>query len=295
MRSDVSFPGHDGTTLRGWLFLPDSAGSQLPGVVMTHGFSATKEMALDRFADLFSEGGIAVLVYDHRCLGASDGEPRQLIDPWAQMRDYVAAIDWLSTQDRVDAGRIGLWGTSFSGGEALIVGAVDRRVRAVVANVPFVGSPRSQSVSEQSVHELAVRLRQGSQLDKEVPLGPMSVVTEAGVDGAAVMPQSEASEWFLDEGRRPGSGWENLVFLPDGTGVVDFDPSKVLAGLSVPTLLVLASDDRVAPTADGLTAFDLLPEPKDLLVIDGHHFTPYSGGALTRAATAALQFYLDWL
>ena len=64
-----------------------------PGVVMTHGFSATKEMALDRYAEVFEKAGLVVLVYDHRNLGASDGEPRQRINPWAQARDYRRAID----------------------------------------------------------------------------------------------------------------------------------------------------------------------------------------------------------
>ena len=126
-------------------------------------------------------------------------------------------------------------------------------------------------------------------------VGPLPVVTERGMDGGAVMPQTEAAEWFLDEGRRTGSRWQNRVLLPGGNRMADFDPAVVLPRLHTPTLLVLASEDRVAPTAAGLAAFELLPGTKELLVIEGHHFTPYAGEALAESATAALAFYQAWL
>ena len=69
-RLDVELPAHDGVTLRGWLYRPGGApDAPGPAVVMTHGFSATRAMALDRFAEVFAEGGLTVLVYDHRGLG----------------------------------------------------------------------------------------------------------------------------------------------------------------------------------------------------------------------------------
>ena len=141
MRTDIAFEGHGGIVLRGWLYLPEgaSAAQPVPGVVMAHGFSATKEMALDAYAERFCAGGLAVLVYDHRHLGASEGEPRQVINPWAQARDYRYALGRLAAFDEVDRDRLGIWGSSFSGGQVLVLGAIDERVRAVVASVPFAG------------------------------------------------------------------------------------------------------------------------------------------------------------
>ncbi len=295
LRHDVEFPGFDGTTLRGWLYLPASAAGRHPGVVMAHGFSATKEMALDRYSEILCQGGIAVLTYDHRCLGASDGEPRQLIDPWAQARDYLAALDWLAERQEVDPDRLGVWGSSFSGGEAIVVGAVDHRVRAVVANVPFVGRPGDPPASSGAFAQLSARVRAARQADGTGLIGPLGVVREAGADGSAVMPQAEAAEWFLRAGRHPGSRWVNRAWLLGRTGLPDFDPAVALPQLQVPALFVLTSADRIAPTPDGLAAFALVPDPKELLVIDGHHFTPYSGDALVRSATAAREFYGQWL
>jgi uncharacterized protein len=71
MRQDVEFQA-EGPRLRGWLYTPDVGGPPFPTVVMAHGFSAVKEMYLDRFAEAFAEGGLAALVFDNRNFGASD-------------------------------------------------------------------------------------------------------------------------------------------------------------------------------------------------------------------------------
>jgi dipeptidyl aminopeptidase/acylaminoacyl peptidase len=139
MRTDIAFAS-EGVTCRGWLVTPDGARAdrRLPAVVMAHGFSAVKEMRLDRFADAFAAAGLASVVFDYRGLGASDGEPRQDLDPQAQLRDYRNAISWARRRPEIDPARIGVWGSSYSGGHALMLGALDRRIRAVVAQVPLI-------------------------------------------------------------------------------------------------------------------------------------------------------------
>ena len=132
MRKDVELSA-DGVTLRGWLYLPESAEAPLPTIVMAHGFSAVKEQHLGDFAEAFASSGLSVLVFDNRNFGASDGEPRQEIDPVLQVRDYRHAITFARTLPEVDGERIGVWGTSFSGGHVLMVGAIDRRVKCVVS------------------------------------------------------------------------------------------------------------------------------------------------------------------
>ena len=82
MRKDIEFKAEDGTILRGWHYLPDGASAPYPTIVMAHGYSAVKEMYLDRFAEAFAIAGFAALVFDNRNFGASDGQPRQEIDPW---------------------------------------------------------------------------------------------------------------------------------------------------------------------------------------------------------------------
>lgn len=137
MRHDIEFDA-EGVTLRGWLYVPDGTSGPVPTVVMAHGYSAVKEMYLDRFAEHFTAHGLAAVVFDNRNFGASDSEPRQEIDPWDQVRDYRHAITWAESRDEVDADRIGIWGSSYSGGHVLVVGAIDRHVRCVVSQVPLI-------------------------------------------------------------------------------------------------------------------------------------------------------------
>ena len=100
-RRDIAFDA-EGVTLRGWFYAAEGTGAPGAAVVMAHGFSAVKEMYLDSFAEVFAAGGLNVLVFDNRCFGASDGQPRQEIDPWAQVRDYRHAISYASTLPEVD-------------------------------------------------------------------------------------------------------------------------------------------------------------------------------------------------
>ena len=143
VRINIEFKNSDGVTLRGWLFTPDDTKAEkLPALVMAHGFTAIKEMTLDLYAEAFvSALPICCLVYDHRGFGESDhvpGQPREELIPNLQIADYSDAITYASTRPEIDAGKIGIWGTSYSGGHVMVVGAVDRRVKVVMSQGPCV-------------------------------------------------------------------------------------------------------------------------------------------------------------
>lgn len=308
MRTDIAFEGHGGVLLRGWLYLPEGASAEapVPGVVMAHGFSATKAMALADYAQVFCDGGLAVLVYDHRGFGDSDGEPRQVVNPWAQARDYRDAIGHLARRPEVDRDRIGVWGSSFSGGQVLVLGAIDERIRAVVASVPFAGlgavrddDPVAAGLRFRALEDALCDLGGDAPADAtDPPVGPLAVVHEPGeAEGTRVfLGQPESSEWFLAVGGRAGSGWRNQVWLRSAFGTDPaFDPSVAVPYLRAPVLFVVATGDVVASTDVALAAFASAPEPKELVMIDGHHFTPYEGDALVRSATAARDFFLAHL
>ena len=99
-RRDIEFGAED-VTLRGWFYPAQGApGATHATIVMTHGYSAVKEMYLDRYAEVFAAAGLNALVFDNRNFGASDGQPRQEIDPWAQIRDYRHAITFAAHTSR---------------------------------------------------------------------------------------------------------------------------------------------------------------------------------------------------
>ena len=63
MRKDVEFKTQDGVTLAAWHYLPDRSSGKVPTIVMAHGFSAVKEMYLDKFAEVFAAAGLGALVF----------------------------------------------------------------------------------------------------------------------------------------------------------------------------------------------------------------------------------------
>jgi alpha-beta hydrolase superfamily lysophospholipase len=301
MRTDVEFEGFGGVTLRGWLYSPESAGPA-PAVVMAHGFSATRHMGLEGFADVFSAAGFAVLVYDHRCLGDSDGEPRQEINPWAQARDYRYALRWLAQQPGIDGDRLALWGSSFSGGEVMVVGAIDPLVKAVIANAPFAGLGSMVDSAELDERFAAMRAAledesgSGPADSTDPPIGPMAVVRAPGDEETpAFLPQPESTAWFTAVGGA-GSSWQNTFTLKGLSGSVPFDPAMAVPFLTPkPLLMVVATEDRVAAADIALAVFETANEPKQLALVEGDHFVPYSGAGLEQASTAARDFLLKYL
>ncbi len=115
---------------------------------MAHGFGAERTWKLPDFAQKFAEAGIGVLNFDYRNFGDSPGnvrqplagQPAQWVSPSRHREDYHAALKFLRTHARVDAARIGLWGASLSGGNALMVAAEDGKVKAVSCLVPLFDS-----------------------------------------------------------------------------------------------------------------------------------------------------------
>jgi fermentation-respiration switch protein FrsA (DUF1100 family) len=146
--TDVEFDA-DGITLRGWLYRPRRGAAVAPVVVMAHGYNCVKELYLDRYAAAVADAGRVVLAYDHRNFGESDGEPRQELDPWVQVRHYRNAITFVQMLDGVDAERIGIWGTSYAVGTFLslprstaVCAALSRRCRRLAAGSRRCGGPR---------------------------------------------------------------------------------------------------------------------------------------------------------
>ncbi|WP_152042134.1 alpha/beta hydrolase [Salinigranum salinum] len=140
-RHEHSFESR-GVACAGWLYLPAEV-TDPPVVVMAHGFGGERTWRLPAFAEWFAERGLAVFLFDYRTFGASDGVPRNLVDPFRHRTDWLAAVEYVRSLPVVDGTRIALWGTSFSGGHVVEVAARVDAVSAVVAQIPFVDGPRT--------------------------------------------------------------------------------------------------------------------------------------------------------
>ena len=134
-RKDVSFKVK-GISISAWLYLPENLSAPVPCIIMGHGFGGTKDMGLELYAVRYQEAGFAVLVFDYRHFGESDGEPRQLTWIPYQLEDWSAAIKYARGLKKINPAKIALWGTSMSGGHVIVTAAKDNRIACVVAQCP---------------------------------------------------------------------------------------------------------------------------------------------------------------
>ena len=295
MRTDIEFDA-DGTTLRGWLYLPESGSAPHPTIVMAHGFSAVKEMGLDAYAEVFATAGLAAIVYDNRNLGASDGEPRFEIDPVAQMRDYGHAITYAGALDDVDENRIGVWGTSYTGGLVLIVAAVDRRVKCVVSQVPYLhGLETMEQVTPLEAIKGVYRLIDEERRSRAAGNPPNTIPVY--IDDPTKLPGSAGrlTAAFFDKYLSDGVAWDNQFTVRSLELRLEYDAVSFIDRVSpTPLLMIVASDDNITPTGIALSAYERALAPKKLVMIDGHHYRAYLD-AFDASSTAARDWYVAHL
>jgi uncharacterized protein len=296
MRRDVEINA-EGVVLRGWLYMPEHASGAAAAVVMAHGFSAVKEMYLDRYAEAFAAAGLAALVFDNRNFGASGGEPRHEIDPWQQVRDYRHAITWMSRQPQVDRERIGVWGSSYSGGHVLLVGAVDRRVKCVVSQVPLVSGSRNLKRLVRA--DMAAPLRAQFDADREARFrgeAPMMVpVVTADPAGVAALPTADSWEWFTATGKTRAPSWRNEVTLRSLEMLSEYEPGSYVERISpTPLLMIIAAQDHLAVADEAFAAYNRALEPKRLVILKGGHFDAYVKD-FEEASGAARDWFVEHL
>ena len=296
MRHDIEFRTEDKVTLRGWHYLPEGSGRK-PTIVMAHGYSAVKEMYLDRFAEAFAEAGLGAIVFDNRNFGASDGEPRQEIDPWQQIRDYRDAITWASSLAEVDSDRIGIWGSSYSGAHVLVVGAIDRRVKAVVSQVPLISGYanarrliRADFIAQIQAACLADRK---ARYEGEAP-AMIPVVSENPM-GPAVLPTADSWQFFTETGRTRAPAWRNEVTLRSVEKFLEYEPGAHISHISpTPLMMVVALQDHLTVADEALAAYERALEPKRLVMLPGGHFDAYVHD-FDRSARPAAEWFREHL
>jgi uncharacterized protein len=164
---DVSFrTAHiisEGTRIGAEIHAPQAASpaQKLPAIIMGHGWGGTAANLRNTAAD-FARAGYLVVVFDYRGWGSSDSrllltgpapiskegnrftaevlEVREVVDPIDQLTDWLNVIHWVHGEPQVDTSRIGLWGSSYSGGLVVSAAARDPRVKAIVSQVGAMGT-----------------------------------------------------------------------------------------------------------------------------------------------------------
>ena len=301
-RTDVEFSS-EGETCRGWLFTPDAADADLPLVVLAGGWCYVRELVMPHYAARFAEAGIASLVFDYRNFGVSSGEPRQHIDPWAQVRDYQHAVSFASTLDGIDADRIGTWGISYSGGHVLIAAATDPRIKAIVSMIPVIDGYRNMrrvhgTMGYRRLTEAILADRAARYLDPD---------NRGYLPHASAEPEVELSAWPFPETYTTFKAlqdteaplYQNSSTIESVDLLQHYDVGPFLPRiLDTPTLMIVAEGDDLTLWDLEIEAYNAIPTSTKRLVTLPHtsHMTLYSDRQrLERAAGHASDWFAEHL
>ena len=272
----------DGTRMSGDLWLPDGfdRDAPRPAILMTHGWGGTRQHLNSTYAGSLAKAGFIVLTFDYRgwadsdsrlvMLGdqpdiGQDGEVtvharaiREVVDPVDQVRDIISSLDFLSGEPGVDLDRIGLWGTSYSGGHVIFVSAQDPRIAAIVSQVGYQGVGLSRE-SELFARQRAIEKARGK-IDP-IPQG-------------------------IDK-------FPNLRGTPDLAKMVDYRPIDWAGRIRVPTLIIDVEEEELFDrTKNGQAAFELISKntEADYKLFPGGHYDIYYKHSSV-ATTLAIEWF----
>lgn len=276
----------EGTACAAWHYPGDGDAV----VVMAHGFAGTRRMRLPAYAEAFAERGLGVLLFDYRTFGDSEGEPRNHVDPFRHVTDWQAAVAHARS---LGYDRLGVWGTSFSGGHALVTAARED-VDAYVAQTPFYDGVRTLlHITKQNGPAFALAAttaalddtvrgllgREPRYLPAVAPDGELAAMSTPGSDeGYRSMVPDE-----LDE-----EVWNRVTarfLLP----LLAYRPISYADDVDCPAFVAAATDDQLVPgNAVEKTVARLADVER--LWFDGDHFDVYTGEGFDRVSEREADF-----
>lgn len=133
----ITFKNRYGFTLVADLYEPKEVNEKLPAVAVSGPFGAVKEQSSGLYAQELAKRGFLTIAFDPSFTGESSGEPRYMASPDINTEDFQAAVDYLSTNDKVDGDKIGILGICGWGGMALNAASIDTRIKATVTSTMY--------------------------------------------------------------------------------------------------------------------------------------------------------------
>jgi uncharacterized protein len=288
-RREVSFDSA-GERCAAWLYQPASAAAC---VVLAHGWTGVREQRLDAFAERFAAAGLAAVVFDYRHFGASEGEPRSLLDISRQLADWREAVAFARGLQGIDPDRVALWGSSFSGGHVISIAAEDPRIAAVVAQVPFIDG-FANLLRLGRVHTL--RLTVEGLRDQLGALAgrPPHMVASVGPPGSLAMMNTPDAEPGFQALGPAGLQWPNEAAARIALRVGGYRPGAKVARIRCPILFAVAEDDAITPPDLAIKAASRAARA-EVRRYAGGHFDPYVGELFERVVADESEFLVRHL
>jgi len=281
-----------GICCRGDLYLPIGI-NKPPIVIMGHGFGAERKFCLPKFAEHFASSGLAVLLFDYRCFGESDGTPRNYVDPYRHLQDWQAALDYVRSLSNINNKKIGLWGSSFAGGHVIVTAAKNPDITAIVSQVPHIDAIASAKT-------LGLVFLTKAIFHALIDLLFMSI----GRDPHYIKIYSAPSEFAALNTADAVIGYESII--PKGSAWINrcparvmiiasnYRPTKFATQVRCPALVMSAEKDTLIPITAIEKAVNKMPNGK-LIKYPYGHFDIYQGKDFEEAVRKQTEFLLTHL
>ena len=193
----VTFKNRYGIELAADMYTPKDATGKLAAIAVTGPFGAVKEQSSGLYAQHMAERGFLAIAFDPSFTGESSGEPRRMASPDINTEDFLAAVDFLSTQDNVDPERIGIIGICGFGGMAVNAAALDPRIKATVASTMYdmtkVNREGYFMSSDSKEQRMAARKAMAAQRTEDYKAGTYKRA------GGVIDPLPEDAPWFVKD------------------------------------------------------------------------------------------------
>lgn len=303
-RTNIFF-GPENAQLEAWLYEPKKPSIAnghrgAPVLVMAHGLGAQRDFGLHRYADMFASTGLAVLVFDYRGFGGSDGEPRHLVDPKMQLGDWSTAINHVLSGklgSKFERDRVALWGTSYAGGTVLLAAAKHgTNVTAVISQVPYLDGVEGSknNMKRRGVIGTARALMAAANDMVRSLLGWDSLyIRLAGRENElAVMQLSkeELQSYFSKHPQLRQGGWRNQILARSLLRMLGHNPMASIKEVKCPVLFTVATKDVLCQPEAVHKAVKVLPQGSEVHVYDCTHFDLYAPEHFTPSTTKMLEF-----
>ncbi len=298
MRADLDFDSH-GTRCSAWHFPAADDALSGPGgrpcVVMGHGFGATKDAGLEPFAERFAAAGLDVVIFDYRGYGTSDGDLRQNVQHLRHREDYHAAVAAARALDGVDPDRVIVWGSSYAGGHVIAVAAQDPRIAGVVSQgaamdglaavlliLRYAGPLQLLRLTAHGMRDIA-----GSWLGRKPHLIP--VVGPPGSHAAITPEGAEVGYTHI-----MGPTFRNEMCARGILQIMMNRPVTFANKVKVPTMLVMATQDNIAPPSAVRAVAKKLAGRVQVETFDVGHFDIYVGETFEKSVAAQTAFLTEF-
>ena len=287
-----------GVTLRGRWYAAQNK-SEAPCIIMCHGTSATITMGLSDYASEFQAKGFNVFLFDHAGFGRSEGRERQTINPWSQAKGIADAVTFVKTQESDHNGKIILWGDSFAGMLVLIVGAL---VEGLAGIISFTAACGLKVLNFESLEKDFLTFKaifdEGNfdKLEDFSREGPIAVVSPDQKTNPSLLTPIQAFRWFIDQGGKFNSGWENTVTRVIPRTEVPFTPLLTSPFITAPVFMMIGKDDEMPLISRDvqLEVYSRIESEKEFYEIDGGHFGAiYPQSALFHEAIAKQSSFIN--